>query len=76
MATIINFGPTQPPTDTMDLGPHEDQMTVMEDTGEVAHTLATANGSWPQLTQDMSGRGTRPVFVNPASVRFVIEKPS
>lgn len=76
MATTISFGPTQPPIDGLgDGGPREDVMTVTEEPGEVAHQLATANGSWPRLTQQL-GRGTRSVYVNPASVRFVVEQPT
>jgi hypothetical protein len=78
MPTVINFGAPIPPMEDRSPAPtvyprSEDQIVVEEPLEEVVDKLST-EASWPQFTIRL-GDGTRPVYVNPANVRYVVEEP-
>ena len=78
MPTVINFGAPIPPMEDRSPAPtvyprREDQLVVDEPVEEVVNKLSTEE-SWPQFTITFRD-GARPVYVNPATVRYVFEEP-
>jgi hypothetical protein len=75
MPTMVIFGPAPPPRDAstyVTVGANIDGVIVDASLTDVAHALGTAVGRWPQFEQVVRG-GTRPIHINPDTVRYVIE---
>jgi hypothetical protein len=79
MGTLIVFGPDLPPLET-GAGPEgaaprrrRDAIIVKESPQEAAGKLATGTTPWPRFTPEHGKREGRPIYVNPAAVRYLIE---
>jgi len=84
MASLINFGPDLPQLGPVSMfaphGPRRDGLIVHEEPNVAAQMLSlavAATGSWPEFRQVFRGYAEgRPIYVNPAAVRFIVAENS
>ena len=84
MASLINFGPDLPQLGPVSMfaphGPRRDGLIVHEEPNVAAQMLSlavAATGSWPEFRQVIRGYAEgRPIYVNPAAVRFIVAENS
>jgi hypothetical protein len=80
MGTLIVFGPDLPPLETGSASEgspaprrRRDAIAVQESPQDAAGKLAASSTPWPRFTHEHGPRKGRPIYVNPAAVRYLVE---